>query len=128
MTYTKSPENISLDRLETVIGYVRDIVAMFRRRGHKTEYVMPEIAGLLDAKPQRVRSLFYRDKLWSMSEAEAARIERRFAEHIDREISITLDYVEGLRAKRNQLNLRLSCSDGAACSVRGGGTGSRASG
>ena len=128
MTHIEKLERISVDRLETVIGYIRDTVAMFRRRGHKTEYVIPEIAGLLDTKPHRVRSLFYRDKLWPMSAAEADRIERRFAEHIDREIAITLDYVAGLRAKRNQLNLRLSCSDGAACSVRGAGTGSRASG
>ena len=132
MTHIEKPERISVDRLETVIGYIRDTVAMFRRRGHKTEYVIPEIAGLLDTKPHRIRSLFYRDKLWPMSVAEASRIERRFTEHLDREIALNLEYIEVLRAKRDQLTMRLSCDDAGCCApmagIAWGGSRSRSAG
>lgn len=108
---TESPETFSVNRLERVIEHVRDMVAMFRRRGEKTEYALPKIAGLLDTKPHRVKSLFYRDKMWALPEFEADRIEARFDAYLDREIALSIEYTEMLRVKKRQLNLVFECNE-----------------
>lgn len=108
---TTSPEDSSVNRLERVIEHVRDMVAMFRRRGEKTEYALPKIASLLDTKPHRVRSLFYRDKMWALPESEADRIEARFDAYLDREIVLSIEYTEALRVKKRQLNLVFECKN-----------------
>lgn len=102
-------EKLSATKMEATIGYVRDIVAMFRRRGLKTEYAIPEVAGLLDLSPKRVKTIFYRDGLWGMAQDEAERIERRFADHLDAEIALSIEYTEQLRIKRNQISMGLTC-------------------
>lgn len=115
---TPSPEAFSGNRLERVIEHVRDMVAMFRRSGEKTEYALPKIAALLDTKPHRVRSFFYRDKMWALPESEADRIESRFASYLDSEIALSIEYTETLRLKKRQLNLVLVCKNS---SQRGSG-------
>lgn len=104
-----SPESSSGTQLERVIGHVQDMVAMFRRRGEKTDYAFPKIADLLGTKPHRVRSLFYRDKMWAMPNSEADRIEAGFDAYLDREIALSIEYTEELRLKKRQLNLVLEC-------------------
>lgn len=108
-----APEKVSVTRLEELTGYVRDAVAMFRRRGHKSEHAMPQVADLLGSTPKRVKSLFYRDSVWGIVAAEADKIERRFAEHLDREIALSVQYTEELRAKKLQLTMKLEreCED-----------------
>lgn len=108
---TKTRENYSVTAMEPIIGYVRDIVAMFRHRGMKTEYAIPEVAGILDLTPKRVKSIFYRDGLWKMAQDEAAKVERRFAEHLDAEIALSIEYTEQLRIKRDQLAMGLQCEN-----------------
>lgn len=104
-----SPEKLSVSRLESVIEIVRDMVAMFRGRGEKTEYALLKIADVLATRPHRVRSLFYRDKMWPMTADEALRIKCRFSGHIEHEITHLLDKVEMLRVKQRQLNLGIQC-------------------
>lgn len=107
----KSPEKNSVTSLETAIEHVRDIVSMFRRRGAKTEHAIPDVATILGLTPARTKSLFYRDGVWRLAEKEAEKIERRFVAHLDREISLTLEYAETLRAKRDQIILGLACKN-----------------
>lgn len=106
-----SPEAFSGNRLDRVIGHVQDMVAMFRRRGEKTDYAFPKIATLLETKPHRVRSLFYRDKMWALPDSEADRIEARFDAYLDREITLSIEYTEMLRVKKRQLNMVLVCKN-----------------
>jgi hypothetical protein len=119
-----SPEESWGNRLDHVIEHVRDMVAMFRRRGEKTDYALPKIAELLGTKHHRVRSLFYAEKMWALSDTEANTIERRFSVYLDREIALSIEYTENLRAKKRQLDLRLECKNS---SQRGSGFGSTGS-
>ncbi len=105
----KAPEIASVSRLENVIEIVCDMVAMFRSRGEKTEYALLKIADVLAAKPYRVKSLFYRDRIWPMGEDEAFRIKCRFSRHLETEITHLLEKVEDLRVKKHQLDLELQC-------------------
>lgn len=106
----KSPEKDSVTSLETAIEHVRDIVSMFRRRGAKTEHAIPDVATILGLTPARTKSLFYRDGVWRLAEKEAEKIERRFVAHLDREIILSIEYTEQLRAKRDQVELGLACT------------------
>lgn len=105
----QSPQDTWGNHLDHVIEHVRDMVAMFRRRGEKTDYALPKIAELLGTKHHRVRSLFYAEKMWALSEKEADTIERRFSAYLDREIALSIEYTENLRAKKRQLEMRLEC-------------------
>jgi hypothetical protein len=95
--------------IENAVTYVRDMVSMFRRRGIKSEYAMPEVADLLDLSPKRVKSLYYRDGVWNVQKSELKKIEARFADYLDREIALSMEYTETLRLKKRQLNLVLEC-------------------
>jgi hypothetical protein len=106
---TNSPEKPSATLIENAVTYVRDMVSMFRRRGIKSEYAMPEVADLLDLSPKRVKSLYYRDGVWNVQKSELKKIEARFADYLDREIALSMEYTETLRLKKRQLNLVLEC-------------------
>jgi hypothetical protein len=106
---TNSPEKSSATLVENAVTYVRDMVSMFRRRGIKSEYAMPEVADLLDLSPKRVKSLYYRDGVWNVQKSELKKIEARFADYLDREIALSMEYTETLRLKKRQLNLVLEC-------------------
>jgi hypothetical protein len=107
----KSKEFASVTGLEAAIGNVRDAVALIRRRGGKTEHAIVDVAGLFQLTPKRVKSLFYRDGIWRLACDEVARIEARFCAHLDREIALSVEYTEALRAKRNELTGREQCKN-----------------
>lgn len=108
---TENREFFSVNYLEIAIGNVRDMVAMFRRRGVKSEHAMPEVAEILDISPKRVKSLFYRDGVWNIQKKEAQSIEARFVSYLDREIDLSIRYTEQLRLRKLQRNLGLKCED-----------------
>lgn len=108
---TKSPETLSANMIGTAATYVRDMVSMFRRRGVKSEYAMPEVAELLDLSPKRVKSLYYMDGVWNVAHTEVKKIEKNFAVYLDREIALSIEYTENLRAKKRQLEMRLGCKN-----------------
>lgn len=117
-------ENNSAGSLEIVIRHVRDAVAFMRRRGAKTEHAIVDVAGMFELSPSRTKSLFYRDKMWGMACDEVARIEARFVAHLDREIALSVEYTEALRAKRNELNKGREACKNAASLLDTSGSGS----
>jgi hypothetical protein len=120
----KSPEELSATLIEIAVTHVRDMVSMFRRRGVKSEHAMPEVADLLDLSPKRVKSLYYQDGVWGVPHSEVKKIERNFSAYLEREITLSIEYTENLRAKKRQLDLRLECKNS---SQRGSGFGSTGS-
>lgn len=121
----KTHRTVSPDRIEDAIGYVRDMVAMFRRRGLKSEHALPDVAATLELSLKRAKSLFYRE-IFAVACDEVEKIERRFVSHLDAEIALSIEYTESLRLKRDQISMRLECTNND-CSPLGSGCASTAS-
>lgn len=100
--------------IEVAIGYVRDSTAIERRRGALTKRAIFVVATLFGITPSRAKSLFYRENLWRIAQDEMARIEAGFIAHLDREIALSIEYTEQLRAKRNEIRGRTVCENAAS--------------
>ena len=109
---TKNTEKLSPSPAQRSVTIVREMVAMFRRRGLKSQHAMPEVAQKLGMSITRLRNLFYMDTWRVRIDAdEAERLTQKYADYIDQEIAALLQMADDLRVKKQQLALDLECGN-----------------
>lgn len=108
--------NVALEKFsvaERACYRVRELVLMFKERLVKGDVAIPEVAGILDLTPRRVRALAFRDEFGSVTPNELTKIETRIYSYLDKEIELSIERTEKLRLTKRQLGLGLGleCSE-----------------
>ena len=89
-------------------GWVRDLVALHRQRGMKSEQAIEETASYMGCTARRIRQIFYRDGAFRLPLPEIEKYQKRYADFLGQEARELEARASILRARAEEIQGELS--------------------